>query len=66
MTNPSEYETIQNLNNEYINFDDGYVNFKSIRDLSQKRQNVPLVDERNLFLSEEIEKKRYALKELKQ
>ena len=66
MTNPSEYDTIQNLSSEYINYDDGYVNFKSLRDLSQKRQNVPIVDERNLFLSKEVEKKRYAQKELKQ
>jgi hypothetical protein len=67
MTNPSEYETIQSLNSEYINLDDnGYINFNAIRDLPQKRQNVPLIDERNLFLNKEVEKKKDdSLKELK-
>ena len=67
MTNPSECDMIRNLNDEPINFDDDYINFKAIRELSQKWQNVnALVDERSLFLGKKVEEKRNALKQHKQ
>ena len=59
MTNPSECDMIRNLNVESINFDDDYINFKAIRELSQKWQNVnALVDEKSLFLSKKEKEKR--------